>query len=134
MFHVLALAGVLGISFSPVIVRLASVSPVTAAFFRAAYAVPVLLVLWMTSRSKDSRPSWARLLAFVSGSILSLDLAFWHESIALIGAGLATVITNVQVIFVAAGPWLFYRERPSAKTIATIVVVLVGVVMTSGLA
>ena len=45
MIHLLALAGVLTISFSAIFVRLASVSPVTATFFRAAYAVPVLFVI-----------------------------------------------------------------------------------------
>ena len=41
--HLLALLGILSISFSAIFVRLAAVSPVTATFYRGAYAVPVLL-------------------------------------------------------------------------------------------
>lgn len=134
MTHVLALLGVLSISFSAVFVRLAGVSPVTATFYRAAYAVPVLAILWACSRGEDTRSTNARLLAFGSGIILAMDLAFWHESIALIGAGLATVIANVQVVFVALAAWALYGERPSRKTAAIVVVVLAGMTLTSGLA
>ena len=133
MLHLLALAGVVSISFSAVFVRLASVSPVTATFYRAAYAVPVLAVLWAVTRSRYRRPPRARLLAFVGGTALALDLAFWHQSIALIGAGLATVIANVQIVFVAAAAWLS-GERLAPRTLGVIAAVLLGIVLTSGLA
>ena len=134
MIHLLALAGVLSISFSAVFVRLASVSPVTTTFFRALYALPLLGGLWMLRRRDDRRPPSDRWLAFGSGLILTLDLNFWHESIALIGAGLGTVIANVQVVFVALASWVLYRERPHARTMLMIAVILIGVALTSGLA
>jgi drug/metabolite transporter (DMT)-like permease len=132
--HLLALLGILSISFSAVFVRLAAVSPVTATFFRGAYAVPVLLVIWLAQRSADRRDSRERWLAIVSGLLLALDLNLWHESIALVGAGLGTVIANVQVVFVAAVAWLWYGERPSVGRVVTIAAVFGGVVLTSGLA
>jgi len=61
-------------------------------------------------------------------------LNLWHETIALIGAGLGTVIANVQVVFVVIAAWLLFGERQSPLRIATIVVVLGGITMTSGLA
>ena len=134
MIHVLALIGVIGISFSAVFVRLASVSPVTATFYRAAYAAPVLALLWTFKRRDDRRSRRERALAFASGLILAVDLALWHESIALVGAGLGTVIANVQVVFVAALAWALYGERPSQRTLALIAAVLAGVALTSGLA
>ena len=134
MLHLLALAGILGISFSAVFVRLASVSPVTAAFYRAAYAIPVLAALSAFSRGADPRPRDARLLAVASGLLLALDLSVWHASIALVGVGLATVVANVQVVFVALGAWIFSGERPSFGNTATVGVVLCGLALTSGLA
>src|SRR5207248_8401481 len=134
MIHLLALLGILAISFSAVFVRLAAVSPVTATFFRTAYAVPVLAALWFSSRARDRRPWGARALAAVSGVVLAIDLVFWHQSIALVGAGLATVIANVQVVFVAMFVWWAYRERPPLRTITMIAVVLAGIALTSGLA
>jgi drug/metabolite transporter (DMT)-like permease len=132
--HLLALLGVLSISFSAIFVRLAAASPVTATFYRGAYAVPVLLVIWLAQKSEDRRGRRERGLAVVSGLLLALDLNLWHESIALLGAGLGTVIANAQVVFVAAAAWVWYGERPTIGRIVTIGVVLGGVVLTSGLA
>ena len=134
MIHVLALVGVVSISFSAIFVRLASVSPVTATFYRAAYALPVLAAVWAMRRAGDRRTRAARWLAIVSGLILGFELNFWHESIGLIGAGLGTVLANVQVVFVALAGWMLYGERPTGRTVATIGAVLVGVALMSGLA
>src|SRR6185503_9001444 len=70
----------------------------------------------------------------VSGLVLAVDLALWHESIALVGAGLGTVIANVQVVFVALAAWLLFDERLTTARVGTIVAVLGGVALTSGLA
>lgn len=134
MIHILALVGVLSISFSAVFVRLALVSPVTATFYRGAYAVPVLALVWLAGRSADRRTRRERVLAFAAGLFLAADLDVWHESIALVGAGLATVLANVQIVFVAFLGWAFHRERPTPRAIVMIAVMLVGVALTSGLA
>src|SRR5262245_13485198 len=134
MIHLLALVGVVGISFSAVFIRLALVSPVTATFYRSAYAIPVLAAIWWWGRVRDERSRRDHLLAFVSGLFLAADLNLWHESIALIGAGLATVLPNVQIVFVALLGWWFQGEKPSARTLIMIAIVLTGVVLTSGLA
>ena len=132
MIHLLALAGVLSISFSAVFIRLARVSPVAATFYRAAYAIPLLAMLSLAIHSRNDRSRRDHLLAFVSGLFLAADLDLWHESIALIGAGLGTVIPNVQIVFVALVAWT-YGERPRVRTLAMIGVVLFGVALTSGL-
>ncbi|MGE3178184.1 MAG: DMT family transporter [Vicinamibacterales bacterium] len=134
MVHVIALAGVLSISFSAVFIRLAAVSPVTAAFFRAVYALPVLALLWRWGRARDRRPARARALAAASGILLAADLASWHQSIALVGAGLGTVIANVQVVFVALAGWAWRGDRPTGRAWALLAGVLAGVALTSGLA
>jgi drug/metabolite transporter (DMT)-like permease len=128
-----ALLGVLGISFSAIFLRLSGVSPVTAAFFRGFYALPVLLWLWRMKRISDTRSRAARWRALASGVFLALDLALWHQSVFDIGAGLATVLVNSQVIFVAAFAWVLHRERPNAMAMVFIPLVLIGVVLISGL-
>ena len=133
MTHFLALLGVLSISFSAVFIRLARVSPVTATFYRAAYAIPVLAAISLVNRGRDARTRRERLLAFASGLFLAADLDLWHESIVFIGAGLGTVIPNVQIVFVALFAWLQRGERPRSRAIAMIAVVLFGAALTSGL-
>jgi drug/metabolite transporter (DMT)-like permease len=133
VIQLLALLGVLSISFSAVFIRLALVSPVTATFYRGAYALPLLAGVWVWNCRNDQRARRDRILAFVSGLCLAADLNLWHESIALVGAGLGTVIPNVQIVFIALAGWIFYAERPRLRTIVMIAVVLGGVALTSGL-
>lgn len=128
-----ALLGALMISFSAVWFGLSDSSPTTAAFFRAAYALPVVFVLWWMRRDQDRRPSNKRWLAVLAGLSLGADAVTWHTSIGFIGAGLATLIANVSVIFVALGAWILLGERPRKATMVAIPVILLGVTMVSGL-
>lgn len=133
MTRLFALLGILGISFSAILVKQADVSPSTAAFFRTAYAVPVLFLLWALIRRRDARPASLRWMAAAAGLFLALDLAVWHRSIDLIGAGLATVLANTQVVFVGVAAWVIHRERPTGLAFVTIPIVFAGVVLISGL-
>ncbi len=134
MNHLIALFGVILIGMSPIWVALAGVSPATATFYRCAYALPALLVIWFVGRKRDSRSPRLRLMAFASGLILAADLTIWHHSIELIGAGLSTVLANIQVVFVGLLAWLFLRERPARVAFQMIPVILVGATLISGLA
>jgi len=114
-------------------VRLAAAPPETAAFLRMAYALPALLLLWLPMRRGDRRSRRERLLAVAAGGVLAVDLAFWHRSIGLIGAGLATVLANTQVVFVGVAAWLLHRERPTLLARALVPAVFAGVALISGL-
>ncbi|HEU4321028.1 MAG TPA: DMT family transporter [Acidimicrobiia bacterium] len=127
-----ALAGAVMISFSAIFFALSDVSPITGAFYREAYALPVLLLLWMARRSADHRPRSRRWLAIGIGLALGADTVAWHASIDLIGAGLATLAANTAVVFVAVGAWIFLGERPRRSIIVAIPVILVGVALVSG--
>jgi drug/metabolite transporter (DMT)-like permease len=130
------LAGMLGalvIAFSAILVRLAEVSPSTAAFFRCAYALPLLgLLAWREDRLYGRRPWRERRLVWVAGVMFAADLTFWHHSIEAVGAGLATVLGNIQVVLVGVLAWVALGERPANSSLAAIPVVFAGVVLISG--
>lgn len=128
-----ALLGAVMISFSAIFFGLSEVDPVTGAFFRAAYALPALFLLWVARRHQDRRPARKRWIALGAGLSLGLDVIAWHSSIEYIGAGLATLLANSQVIFVALAAWILFGERPSRQVLAAIPVVLTGVAMVSGI-
>jgi drug/metabolite transporter (DMT)-like permease len=128
-----ALAGALAISFSAILYGLSDVSPITGAFYRSLYALPVLLVIWWVRRDEDGRTRNKRYIAFAAGIVLGLDMVAWHISIEYIGAGLSTLIANSQVIVVAVVAWLLFGERPSRQIVIAIPVVLLGVALVSGL-
>ncbi|MDP9493917.1 MAG: DMT family transporter [Actinomycetota bacterium] len=128
-----ALAGALAISFSGIFFGLSGVDPLSGAFFRVAYALPVLFLIWFAYRDRDKRTWQKRLLAFGSGFLMGVDMVVWHTAIGHIGAGLSTLIANSQVVFVAIAAWLILSERPSRRILIAIPVVLIGVALVSGL-
>lgn len=125
--------GALAITFSAVLVRLSEASPSTAAVFRCAYAVPLLVVLaaWETRRY-GPRPARDRWIGVGAGVLFAADLVFWHHSIVNVGAGLATVLGNMQVLLVAFAAWAVLGERPERWVLAAVPVVFTGAVMISG--
>lgn len=130
--HLRAIFGVLAISLSAVFVRLSGSAPSTSAFFRTAYALPVLYLGWLAMRGRDHRTRRRRWLAVFAGTILGLDLAMWHRAIEDIGTGPATVLGNTQVVLVGVVAWLVLGERPSRSVLWLLPVVLAGVALVGG--
>ena len=128
-----ALAGAGALVFSGIFFRLADVSARTGAFLRCVYALPPL---WLLARWEDrrfgARTRRARWLAYGAGLLLAADLVLWHRAIEEVGAGLGTVLANVQVVLVGLLAWAVLRERPPATAAAAIPVALVGVILISG--
>jgi drug/metabolite transporter (DMT)-like permease len=129
----IAIVGALVISTSGPLVRLSGVAPATSALFRCAYAVPPMLVMaWLERRRLGPLPYKGVLLAWAAGLMFAFDLLFWHHAIAYVGAGLATVLGNLQVFLVAFAAWALFRERPATPLMVATPVVFGGVVLISG--
>ena len=128
-----AVAGALTIAFSAILVKLADVSPSTAAIFRCAYAVPVLgaLALW-EDRRFGPRSRHDHLLAAGAGVFFAGDLIFWHHAIEDVGAGLATVLGNLQVVIIPFAAWAMLGERIERRILVALPLVCTGVVLISG--
>jgi drug/metabolite transporter (DMT)-like permease len=128
-----AAAGAACIASSALLVRLAGTTPATAAAFRCLLSVPVLAVLARyQTRNEPARPLRSRLLGLGAGAFFTFDLYLWHHCIGDAGAGVATVLGNLQVIVVAAAGWAVLGERPSNRLLVGLPVVLAGVVLVSG--
>ena len=127
-----ALAGAATIAFSGILVRKANVSPETAAVFRCAYAVPALALLALYERRRFGPRRVQHGRAAIAGVLFAADLIFWHHSIANVGAGLATVLGNLQVVLVAFAAWAVLSERPEARVLVSVPIVFTGAVLISG--
>jgi drug/metabolite transporter (DMT)-like permease len=131
--RICAVLGALAIAWSSILVKLSQASPSTAAIFRCAYAAPVLLVLALREDRRYGARAWRdRRAAIAAGVFMAVDLVFWHHSIEDVGAGLATVLANVQVVFVPLTAWAVLSERPSNRLLAGLPITLLGVVLISG--
>jgi drug/metabolite transporter (DMT)-like permease len=129
----IAFAGALTIAFSAILVHQAGVHPATASLYRCAYAVPVLgLLAWYERRRYGPRGEGQRRLALIAGLFFAADLIFWHQAIADVGAGLATVLGNLQVVIVPFAAWAVLSEAPGRRILAALPLTLIGVVLISG--
>jgi drug/metabolite transporter (DMT)-like permease len=128
-----ALLGAVTIAFSSILVRLSHASPSTAAIFRCAYALPVLgLLAWFEDRRFGARSWRQRRSGLAAGVFFAADLLLWHHSIADVGAGLSTVLANIQVVLVPLAAWAILSERPGRPVLIALPVSLFGVLLISG--
>jgi len=127
------LIGAFLIAFSGILYRKADVSPSTGAFFRCLWALPPLWLLAVREdRRVGPRPATLRRAAWLGGAFFAADLVLWHYSIEKVGAGLATVLGNTQVVLVGVLAWLLFRERPARSSLLAIPVAMAGILLISG--
>lgn len=129
-----ALGGALFIAFSGIFFKFSGTTPATATVFRCLYALPFLGLFVLDERRRlgpfDRRGHY---LAVLAGLLFGADLLAWQHAVDLVGAGLATVLANLQVVVVAGLAWLLLRERPSRGVLLAIPVMLAGVGLIGGL-
>lgn len=109
-------------------------SPATGVFFRCLFGMPILLLVArgeVAERGPMSRRTV--LVSALAGVFFAGDLVTFHMVVDLMGAGLATVMGNLQVVVVALTAWLVLGERPRREVFAAIPVMLTGVVLISGI-
>lgn len=103
--------GAVLISFSGIWVKTAQVSPTSAAFYRVFFGgIILLIVAFCKGELKQRKPSnlW---LVLLCGFLFALDLFFYHTSIRYVGPGLATILSNFEVIILAAVGILCFKEK-----------------------
>jgi drug/metabolite transporter (DMT)-like permease len=128
-------AGALCIASSAIVMQLAGSSAVAAALFRCLFALPVLGVLARRAQRRGvpimaARSRWT---ARGAGVLLSVDLVMWSHSISAVGAGLATVLGNLQVVILAGLAWAIFGERPRRSLVLALPLLILGVVLVAGL-
>jgi drug/metabolite transporter (DMT)-like permease len=127
------LVGAVAIAFSGILFRLSHASASTGAFYRCFLALPPLWLLARSETRRYGRPARrATLLAWLAGAFFAADLVLWHNGIEQVGAGLATVLGNTQVVMVGLLAWAILGERPHRSSLTAIPIVAVGVLLISG--
>lgn len=126
------LLGSVCISFAPIFIRLADVSPDSAGFYRMMFASLSLLILIRLRRENLNMARRPKLLLILAGVFLSIDFMCWHRSIGLIGPGLSTLLGNFQIFFTALFSWLFFQQRISRLFILAVAMALCGLLLITG--
>lgn len=129
-----ALIGAMCIAFSGIFYRFAEVTPATATVFRSLYGLPILAaVAYLEHRRYGPLPGVIVRLAVIAGVFFAADLLSWHHAVDAVGAGLATVLANLQVLVVPLVAWLVLGERPPRPALLALPVVLGGALLISGI-
>ena len=105
------LAGAAIIGSNGLMVRLAEMPPTAVAFWRMLLSGLLLAVLvqFRHGWQELSRRAWTWI--GVASLAFAVDLWMWHRSILLVGPGLATLLANAQVFFMALAGVLLFGER-----------------------
>ncbi|MFI6173394.1 DMT family transporter [Nocardia sp. NPDC051052] len=126
--------GALMVSTSGVFIALAGAPTEVSTFYRCALVLPVLAVFaWLESRRNgllDAR-EWG--FALLCGAFFAADMFWWGAAVLEAGAGLTTVLVNVQVVVVPLIAFLIDHERPSRRVLFALPVMVFGLAAASGL-
>lgn len=125
----LVFAGAFCISFAALFVQGSAMDSTVIAFYRLLFG-GVALLLVAIARRERIMPSPAMLkMTLLAAFFFSGDLAVWHLCIVYLGPGIATILGNFQVFFLALVGVAFLGERLSARQIIAMPLAITGLVM-----
>ena len=111
----MVIGGGICISFSAIFVKASGVSATSALFYRCFFGGLALAVLgFFTRESYRAKPKTYGILGIVV-LCFSMDLVFWHNSIFHVGPGMATILANFHVFFIALIGFLIFKEKLSIQ-------------------
>jgi drug/metabolite transporter (DMT)-like permease len=117
--------GAAAIGFAPILARLTETGPAAAAFWRLAFAAPLLAALAFRPSQPAAAPSrWA----IAAGVFFALDMACWHYGLVFTSVANATVLTNLTPVVVTVAAWLLFRERPRRLFVAALALAIAGAI------
>jgi drug/metabolite transporter (DMT)-like permease len=130
----LLVVGVLAVSCSAPLIRLADAPPFAVALYRNAFAAGILMPLaWIRHRDELrslSRSDWG--LLTVAGAFLALHFMTFIPSVSLTTVAAATVLVSTSAVFAAAGGKVVFGDAARPTTVAGLVIALIGAILISG--
>ncbi|KAA3635158.1 MAG: DMT family transporter [Calditrichaeota bacterium] len=128
-------AGALCISFAPVFVKMidgTTLGPTAIAFWRTLFGAGILFIWALVMGKKLMLPKSILLYALIGGFIFFCDLFVWHKSIIFSGAGIATILGNTQVFWMALIGVTLFDEKLKPIYFVSVLMAFVGVVLLVG--
>lgn len=110
--YILLLFGVLCISWSAILVKLADVSGLASGFYRMLFGTLGIIPIWLYFRKPITSVRGVK-VAIICGVLFSCDIALWNTSILLSKASISTLLANLAPVWVGIGALLFMKEKPN---------------------
>ncbi|MEM7638918.1 MAG: DMT family transporter [Pseudomonadota bacterium] len=114
------------IGLAPIGLRLGldDLGPQAIAFWRFAFAVPVLFLMVLLMRK--GLPGKPNKFILIAGTCFACQIALWHWSLTLTTVANATFIVNIGNICVGLTAWIFLRERPTRIWVLAVLIAIIG--------
>lgn len=131
----IVLIGVIFVSFSSVLSKIATAPPLVIATYRLGFTSLLMYPMFLKNekniKEQMSKKLW--LLCIGSGIFLALHFATWMTSIKMTTIASSTVLVNTHPIFILFGTYFIFKERVSKKAMMSIFIALIGsIVITLG--
>lgn len=125
-------AGVTGIAFGSILIKLATAGPLAIAFYRLLFTSVILLPVFAFRRGHCTiTPSDIR-WAGLAGVFLSLHFVLWIYSLSFTSVTSSVVFVTTNPLFVTIFGWLIFREKASRGLLLAIVLVIGGGLLIAG--
>lgn len=129
----LVVAGAVCISATAMFIKLSGANAATAAFLRCAIALIPLVPLAIREQRRNGRlPKKLQWYAAAGGVFLGVDFSMWSASILSVGAAIATVLVNIQVIVFPLLARVIDGSPVTRRFVLATPVMLAAIVLASG--
>ena len=131
MKRLIVLMGVLGVSFSSILVRLSTAPSLVLVIYRMGFAAALLMpVIWMRHRRELlALKKREVLLCLLSGASLGLHFSTYFESLRFTSIASSVVLVDTEVLFVALISILLFRKKLTSKAWIAVALALLGSVI-----
>lgn len=125
--------GAILIGFSPIVTKAVTLHPTTIGFYRFFFGVIIMGLVVVGSKEKINWQNLKKAAPYfaLSGLFFAIDLWFWHRSIIYIGAGIATVLANTQVLYLALFERLILKQKSLWYLYPSMMVAVAGITLSS---
>lgn len=126
--------GILALAFSAIMVKEANFEPSTSAWLRCAIAFLVLIPFaYKEIKTKGKLSKFGIGLSILAGIFLGTDMVAWNHAIFYVGAGISSVLLNLQIIILPGLAMLFDKYKPKPIFWALVPVMIIGIILTGGI-
>jgi len=129
--YLLLLFGILCISWSAILVKLADISGFGSGFYRLLIGTIAIIPIWIYFKKPITDTKGVK-VAIICGVLFACDIALWNTSIMLSKATISTLLANLAPVWVGLGALLFMKEKPTLIFWVGTVISMLGVTIIIG--